>query len=36
MMCLILADELLKKFGGYRIDETLRNLRGYQENLEAY
>ena len=36
MMCLILADELLNKFGGDRIDETLRNLGGYQENLKAY
>jgi chorismate synthase len=36
MVCLVLADELLWKFGGDRIDETLRNLEGFRQGLEAY
>ena len=36
MVCLVLADELLIKFGGDRLDETLRNLEGYRKALRKY
>jgi chorismate synthase len=36
MVAWVLADELLTKFGGDRIDETLRNLAAYQESLRSY
>lgn len=36
MVCLVLADELLIKFGGDRLEETLRNLDAYRRSLEAY
>jgi chorismate synthase len=36
MVAWVLADELLTKFGGDRIDETLRNLEAYQESLRSY
>lgn len=36
MVCLVLADELLRKFGGDRVEETLRNLEAYREGLRAY
>jgi chorismate synthase len=36
MACLVLADELLIKFGGDRLEETLRNLAAYRGSLEAY
>jgi chorismate synthase len=36
MMCLILADELLLKFGGDSLEELLRNLRAFREALRAY
>ena len=36
MVCLVLADELLGKCGGDRLDETLRNLAGYREGLAAF
>jgi len=36
MVCLVLADELLTKFGGDRLDETLRNLAGYRAGLAAF
>lgn len=36
MVCLVLADELLIKFGGDRLEETLRNLGAYRGSLEAY
>jgi chorismate synthase len=36
MACLVLADELLIKFGGDRLDETLRNLEAYRGSLREY
>lgn len=36
MVCLVLTDELLIKFGGDRLEETLRNLGAYRGSLEAY
>jgi chorismate synthase len=36
MVCLVLADELLRKFGGDCLDETLRNLAAYRAALEAF
>ncbi len=36
MVALVLADELLIKFGGDRLEETLRNLRGYLEALRGF
>jgi len=33
---LVLADELIRKFGGDRIDETRRNLEGYRASLRAF
>jgi len=36
MTSLVLADELLAKFGGDRLEETLRNLTAYRESLETY
>lgn len=36
MTCLVLADELLRKFGGDSLLETLRNLRAYREALRSY
>ena len=36
MVRLVLADELLRKFGGDRLEETLRNLAGYRASLRAY
>jgi len=32
----VLAEELLVKFGGDRVDETLRNLQGYREALRRF
>ena len=36
MMCWILADELLIKFGGDRLEETSRNLAAYRESLSSF
>lgn len=36
MTCLVLADEVLVKFGGDHLDEVRRNLEGYREALRAY
>jgi chorismate synthase len=36
MAALVLADELLVKFGGDSLDETLRNLAGYRRRLADY
>jgi chorismate synthase len=36
MAALVLADELLVKFGGDSLDETLRNLEAYRRQLAAY
>ena len=36
MAALVLADELLIKFGGDCLDETLRNLAAYREGLSRY
>lgn len=36
MTALVLADEVLVKFGGDHVEETRRNLRGYLAGLEAY
>jgi chorismate synthase len=36
MVAWILAEELLLKFGGDRLDETRRNLRAYREALSAF
>ena len=36
MICLVLGDELLRKFGGDRLDETLRNLETYREALQSF
>ncbi len=36
MVSLIVADELLIKFGGDRLDETLRNLAAYRAALKAF
>jgi chorismate synthase len=36
MACLVIADELLIKFGGDRLDETVRNLAGYRAALQRY
>lgn len=36
MVALVLADELLLKFGGDRLDETLRNLAAYREGLSRF
>jgi chorismate synthase len=36
MTCLVLADEMLRKFGGDRLEETRRNLDGYRRSLEVY
>ena len=36
MMALVLADEMLTKFGGDRVDEMLRNLAGYRESLARF
>jgi len=36
MVCLVLADEMLRKFGGDRLDEMLRNLAGYRAGLDEY
>jgi chorismate synthase len=36
MACLVLADELLIKFGGDSLDETLRNLEAYRAALRAF
>ena len=36
MTSLVLADELLAKFGGDRLEETLRNVTAYREFLKAY
>jgi chorismate synthase len=33
---LVLADELVRKFGGDRVDETLRNLDGYRGSLRDF
>jgi chorismate synthase len=34
--CLVLADELLAKFGGDRLEETLRNLEAYRAELARF
>ncbi len=36
MICLVLADELLRKFGGDHIRETLGNLGAYRDALRAF
>ncbi len=36
MVCFVLADELLRKFGGDSLGETLRNLNAYREALRSY
>lgn len=36
MACLVLADELLLKFGGDRLEETLQSLERFREGLRAY
>jgi len=36
MLCLVVADELLAKFGGDRLSETLENLAAYRRALERY
>ena len=36
MVRLVLADELMRKFGGDRIDETRRNLEGYRASLRDF
>jgi len=36
MACLILADELLRKFGGDHLRETLANLKAYRDALRAF
>lgn len=36
MTCLVLADELLRKFGGDTQDEVLRNLEAYRGALRSY
>jgi chorismate synthase len=36
MVCLVLADELLRKFGGDRLDETRRNLDAYLASLKDF
>ncbi len=36
MTCLVLADEMLRKFGGDHVEETRRNLEQYLRALESY
>jgi chorismate synthase len=36
MAAWVLADELLRKFGGDRVDELLRNLEAYRKDLDAF
>jgi chorismate synthase len=36
MACLILAEEMLRKFGGDSLEEHLRNLAGYRDALRDY
>jgi len=36
MACLILAEEMLRKFGGDSVEEMLRNLRSYEEALREF
>jgi chorismate synthase len=36
MVAWVLADELLIKFGGDRLEETLRNLEGFRRDLDEY
>jgi chorismate synthase len=36
MLAWVVADELLIKFGGDHVNETLRNLEGYRSSLESY
>jgi len=36
MVALVLADELLRKFGGDRVEETLRNLQAYRHDLDRF
>jgi len=36
MACLVLADELLIKFGGDRLEETLQNLQAFRDSLKTY
>jgi chorismate synthase len=36
MVALVLANALLEKFGGDSIDETMRNYRGYLDQLRSY
>jgi len=36
MVCIVLADAVLEKFGGDSIRETLRNVNGYRQQLAEY
>jgi chorismate synthase len=36
MVCWVLADEMLRKFGGDSLDETRRNLAAYRESLREF
>lgn len=36
MLCFILADEFLTKFGGDRLEETLRNLHAFRASLRSF
>ena len=36
MACWVIADELLRKFGGDRLDETLRNIEAYRQALRSF
>jgi len=36
MVCLVLADEMLRKFGGDSVKETLRNVEAYRSALRAF
>ena len=36
MVCLVLADEMLRKFGGDSLEETRRNLTAYRDALRQF
>ena len=36
MVCWVVADELLRKFGGDRLDETRSNLEAYRDDLRRF
>jgi len=36
MVCLVLADAFLEKFGGDSLEETLRNLNAYRDALASF